>query len=90
MPERKSTFALPSRVQAALDYLNYCHWATHQCDASIPARSLSNVEVGVQNSALQVLRLYFDGEMDYGDAPPAPSPPEDDDPGTGAAVNQPA
>lgn len=84
--DQKSTTALPSRVQAALDFLSYCHWVTQQCDPAVAARTLSPVEIGVQQAALRVLRLYFDGEMDFGDAPPHRPGPSDEGPGPGSPV----
>lgn len=58
---------IPARVQTALQYLHYCYAVTHTCDASVPARDLSTPEVAVQRAALDALRLYFTGEMDFRD-----------------------
>lgn len=83
MSDKKRTM-LPGRVQAALEYLDYCHWALHTCDISTPARGLSAAEVGVQKAALEVLRSYFQCEMDFGDAPPTPPRHDGDEQGNGS------
>jgi len=60
---------LPLRVQAAMNYLQYCYYSTHQCDSSAPVKTLTNAENAVKTSALTVLRLYLECEMDYTDPP---------------------
>ena len=62
--------SLPLRVQAAMNYLQYCCITTHQCDPSAPPKPLTNAENAVKNSALTVLRLYLECEMDYADPKP--------------------
>lgn len=66
---------MPGRVRAALEFLDYCVSATQSFDCSTQPQELSRHETAVRDAALDVLRLYFMGEMDYGDAPPRP--PED-------------
>jgi hypothetical protein len=78
----------PSRVQTALDYLDYCESVTHQCDVSAPARALTQTEQKVREAALRVLQSYFLGEMDFGDLPPMEVRPESDEEG-GATVREP-
>lgn len=63
--------SLPLRVQAAMNYLQYCSATTHQCDPTAPEKKLTNAENAVKNSALTVLRLYLECEMDYVDPKPA-------------------
>lgn len=86
MNDKMKRMSLPARVQAALEYLDYCHWAQHSCDSSVPARGLSVAETCVQTAALDVLRTYFQGEMDFGDAPPVRPRASEDDDGAGEAV----
>ncbi len=62
---------IPARVQTALQYLHYCYAVTHTCDAAVPARDLTGAETAVQRAALDALRLYFTGEMDFAPRPPA-------------------
>jgi hypothetical protein len=75
---------LPPRVLAALKFLDHCYSLQHQCDASSPAIGLTAQEQSVRRSALRVLSLYFEGEMDFGDVPPTAPKPGPDDP-TGPA-----
>ncbi|MDX2118669.1 MAG: hypothetical protein SFY96_10850 [Planctomycetota bacterium] len=79
MHRREQPNPLPPRVQAALNYLYYCSHHTSQSETSIPARSLTTQETSVHRSALRVLSLYFDGEMDFGDAPPTRGTRDEDD-----------
>lgn len=69
---------MPGRVRAALEYLQYCLTATHPYDCTTERTQLGQPESAVRHAALDVLRLYFSGEMDYGDAPPTrpQDPPE--------------
>ncbi len=66
--------SLPPRVQAALDTLEHLRYVEASCD--IGQRELTPVQSALQGTAMQVLRLYLSGEMDYGDAPPS-LPPEE-------------
>ena len=77
----ESSSEIPARVQAALSFLGHCHSKQHTCDAMIPAVGLMPAERVVERHALEVLSLYFSGEMDYGDVPPATRPrqPPDED-----------
>lgn len=70
---------MPGRVRAALEYLGYCVSATQVYDCTQERNELTEPEAAVRHAALDVLRLYFLGEMDYGDAPPRPprEPPDD-------------
>lgn len=70
---------MPGRVRAALEFMDYCVSATQSYDCSMQRQELSTREIAVRDAALDVLRLYFMGEMDYGDAPPRPpqDPPDD-------------
>jgi hypothetical protein len=85
----KSRPAVPARVQAALDYLDYCRWVTEQSDPSIPRRELSPLEVSVATAALRVLGAYFHGEMDFGDVPPRRDEGDGGDGEAGGAVPSP-
>lgn len=69
---------MPGRIRAALDYLGYCTDTTRAYDCIQDRHELSPAQAAVQAAALDVLRMYFQGEMDYGDAPPRPpsEPPE--------------
>lgn len=73
---------VPPRVSAALAYLSYCESVTCQQDPMLPARGLSSQEERVRASSLRVLLRYFEGEMDYGDAPPSPPAGEGEAPGS--------
>ncbi len=70
---------VPPRVRAAIETLEHFRYIEDSCD--IHKRSLSKPEESVRSSALQVLRLYLTGEMDYGDVPPAPPAKTDEDDG---------
>jgi hypothetical protein len=67
-PERSDP--VPARVRAALQYIYHCHEITNPSEVGVPGRSLVAPEQVVYDRALDVLRLYFACEMDYGDAPP--------------------
>ncbi len=66
--------SLPPRVQAALDTLEHLRYVQASCDFGV--KQLTAAESALQASAMRVLHLYLQGEMDYGDAPPS-RPPED-------------
>ncbi|MEM7228981.1 MAG: hypothetical protein AAF432_09220 [Planctomycetota bacterium] len=70
---------LPPRVRAAFRYLTHCRWVTSCDDHTSGGRQLSPNEQRVADAALDVLTLYFTGEMDYGDAPPRASTSSLDD-----------
>lgn len=73
---------MPMRVQAAQHYLHYTLSKTAptplfdgRATEGVP---LTAKEQAAYDAALEVLRQYFAGEMDYGDAPPiAPGRGED-------------
>ena len=70
---------LPPRVQAALAYLAHCESLTYQGDTSVPARALGEDGERVRRSALRVLSLYFECEMDFGDVPPTSGTRDDEE-----------
>lgn len=74
---KDSRSGLPGRVDAALEYLNHCRWIEQDDTAK---RELSGLEERVRGSALEVLRLYFAGEMNFGDAPVHRREDEDGEP----------
>lgn len=74
---------VPGKVEAAQQYL---YFAANQMSPP-PAydggrsepRDLSEAERRVYDAALEVLRLYFAGESDFADGPPAAVNPSDGD-----------
>lgn len=60
------TSSIPGRIEAALSFLGHCRWVETD-DTS--RRDLTPGEQRVCDAALEVLRHYFTGEMDFGDAP---------------------
>lgn len=64
---------VPGRVVAAMQYIEHCRWLTDPinfCGVSQPqGRALTPAEEGTYNAALEAMRLYFAGEMDFGGAP---------------------
>lgn len=64
----QKTSPVPGRVEAALSFLGHCRWVEMDDTAR---RELTPEEAGVRRAALEVLRLYFVCEMDFGDAPPS-------------------
>lgn len=75
---------VPARVQAAQDYLRYANGIRNPSASLLngnPAEpaDLTQQEIAVYNSALNVLSLYFSGEMDYGDVAPLNVVADDDD-----------
>lgn len=76
-PNPQNSGVMPARVTAAFTFLGYCESVTHQCDPTTARYELSPTEVKVKLAALEVLRLYLVGEMDFGDAPALPRNPGD-------------
>ncbi|MBX3381996.1 MAG: hypothetical protein KF864_00665 [Phycisphaeraceae bacterium] len=72
---------LPPRVRAALEVLEHCRNRQDGSCCDPGGNELSRPEEAMQRQALQVLTLYLAGEMDYGDEPPTPRKPPDDEPG---------
>lgn len=74
-PSEQGNNAPPGRVLAAMDCVRFFHDVTnphsYEAGAQLSPRDLSKKEQATLDSALECLRLYFSGEMDYGD--PAPS-----------------
>lgn len=68
--------ALPPRVRAAFEFLDFCTSESHLGIEGEP-RDLTAKEAAVRNAALDVLHLYLMGEMDYGDCPPSAVRPEE-------------
>ena len=78
---------LPPRVRTALEVLEYCRRRESGDCCSIEKAELSKPETALQREAMQVLSLYLQGEMDYGDRPPKPvEPPEEGEAGSAAPV----
>ncbi len=66
----------PPRVQAAQDFLYFCKDVEDPgpgLGGEVPqaGREMSKQEQATKAAALQVLMQYFNGEMDFGDAPPS-------------------
>jgi hypothetical protein len=62
---------VPARVQAAMSYVQHCMWLTDPinfCGVQ-QGRPLTGAEQAAYQAALDALRLYFVGEMDFGGAP---------------------
>jgi len=81
----------PPRVQAAQQFLFWFHQGRampvmgfDQRPADPPDPTAK--EKAAYESALDVMRLYFSGEMDYGDSPPASHIGGDDNPESPAPV----
>lgn len=77
-PNPNNTSLMPARVAAAFTFLGYCESVTHQCDPATVKYELSATEALVKQAALEVLRLYLVGEMDFGDAPASARDPRDE------------
>lgn len=62
----------PSRIAAAfraIEVLNVATYVPPACDGSPPShRKMSAHEQSLWDCAMESLRLYISGEMDYGDA----------------------
>lgn len=58
---------IPPKVRAAQDYLYYANSVRNggQSDGYNAGAELSDNEQGTYDSALEVLRLYFKGEMEF-------------------------
>lgn len=70
---------LPQKVRAALCYANHHRWLVDHSEPTVPAYELSPQEKRVYSQALNVLSLYFTGEMEFTDPPNEPKPRKDDD-----------
>ncbi len=78
---------LPPRVRTALEVLEHCRIRESGDCCSIGKASLTKPETALQQHAMQVLSLYLQGEMDYGDQPPKPvQPPDEGEAGSAAPV----
>lgn len=73
---------VPGRIDAAMRFVEHCRLLTeavHCCGGSKEGRDLTASERGAYEAALNAMRLYFAGEMDFGGAPmrtpDAPSQP---------------
>jgi hypothetical protein len=68
------TSTLPTRVQAAMQFISMMNTKVNGSVSFTGERSegtcLNNEEKSTYNQALVMLRHYFSGEMDFGDAPP--------------------
>lgn len=76
--------AIPGRVQAAMSFLHFAEMKQNPPPSFDGMRGacpkeLTPIEQRVYNNALQVLDMYFTGEMDYGDRVPLPPEPRDGD-----------
>lgn len=60
---------IPPRVIASMKFIDTCNTLTEPCCWGRPGRILTKHEARVHNAALEVLRMYFIGEMDYQDTP---------------------
>jgi hypothetical protein len=63
---------IPGRIIAAMRYIEHCKWLTdpiNLCGMPPPGRSLTQGEQAAYQAALDAVRLYFAGEMDFGGAP---------------------
>lgn len=86
-PNPQNSGVMPARVTAAFTFLGYCESVTHQCDPTTAKYELSATESLVKKAALEVLRLYLVGEMDFGDTPATARDPRDNgDHGTSPLV----
>lgn len=79
----------PPRIETAMEFLEWCGRVElprpGPFDTSVPGRVLEKHEIATKNAALEVLRLYFTGELDLdrvrfvkvpvpAQEPPAPPP----------------
>jgi hypothetical protein len=70
---------VPGRIDAAMRFVEHCRMLTesvHCCGGSTQGRDLCASERAAYEAALNAMRLYFAGEMDFGGAPMRlPDPP---------------
>ena len=62
----------PARIDAAMRFIEHCMWLTdplNLCGIGGGGRPLHPAEQAAYNAALEAMRLYFVGEMDFGGAP---------------------
>ena len=70
-----------------MEVLEHCRRRENGDCCSIEKGELSKPETALQRHAMQVLSLYLQGEMDYGDQPPKPvEPPDEGEAGSAAPV----
>lgn len=95
--EHRGQTVIPARVSAAQQYLQFAEQVRSAQAAFImpgdcpkdSGRELTKKEQVVYDAALDVLRAYFTGEVNYGDSEPQPNyPPDDNDPKERIPVNQ--
>ena len=80
--------AVPAKVEAAQSYLHYAamlrlnsgNGPALSGDMPRDERELSRKEQVVYDSALDVLRMYFQGEMEFESPPPMPQDFGEEDP----------
>jgi hypothetical protein len=73
--------ALPPRIKAAFDYLEYARVMTTCYDALGPRPTLTQLQRSVESAALRAIQQYLLGEMDFADAGTAsvsPAPPQNE------------
>lgn len=87
MLKRVTVTAVPAKVAAAQDYLRFAEVARCGGPAAMSSdhyplnpRDLSTRETVVYNAALEVLRLYFTGEMEFAVTPARDDDTDDDKP----------
>ena len=78
---------VPPRVQAAQQFLHYIQGVRQPSGSPFGEQAatpdpveLSPKEKAAYESAMMVMMLYFNGEMDYGDVSPVPIFPDEDNP----------
>lgn len=60
----------PARPAMALEYLRHVAWKQDPGDSGLQSMEITPDERATEKAALDCLRLYFNGEMDYGGTPP--------------------
>lgn len=72
------SYETPPRIAVAMEYLQFCLGIEKSCGAECTSRELRPDELAVYSAALEALRLYFVGEMDF--IPPAVEKADADEP----------
>lgn len=66
---------IPPRIRAAMEFITNCSQAFTSCEGEVRVRKLAPREQAAYDAAIEAVRLYFSGEMDFGDAPATPIAP---------------
>lgn len=82
--QRPDPRPLPNRVRAAQQLIEFCRAITEPCcgDDQAKRRALSAKELAAYEAAVETIRLYVVGELDFGEAPVQPAAPVQADEGS--------